>query len=142
MACAGPLDPLLAPKSSLCEEKMAAWEAAAGQGPAPLFMQTAMTHNYAQSCPIRYRKSAKIRSLVSLGLEGGQFCPQPAFSRLWPPKRRLRPRLAALQFQTDPLLATQSAAPRHQFVCHIAQSCPIQLLKSAEIQSRARANYN
>jgi predicted anti-sigma-YlaC factor YlaD len=30
-------------------------------------------------------------------LEGGQSCPQPAFSRLWPPKRRLRPRLAALQ---------------------------------------------
>src|ERR1700683_4996510 len=24
-------------------------------------------------------------------LWGGQFCPQPAFSRLWPPKRRLRP---------------------------------------------------
>jgi len=21
------------------------------------------------------------------GLEGGQFCPQPAFSRLWPPKK-------------------------------------------------------
>src|SRR5271157_2147327 len=33
-----------------------------------------------------------------IDLEGGQFCPQPAFSRLWPPKRRLRPRLAALQF--------------------------------------------
>jgi len=30
-------------------------------------------------------------------LEGGQFCPQPAFDRLWPPKRRLRPRLAAFQ---------------------------------------------
>jgi hypothetical protein len=28
-------------------------------------------------------------------LWGGQFCPQPAVSRLWPPKRRLRPRLAA-----------------------------------------------
>jgi len=40
---------------------------------------------------------------VILDLEGGQFCPQPAFSRLWPPKRRLRPRLAALQIQTDPL---------------------------------------
>ena len=37
-----------------------------------------------------------------LSLEGGQFCPQPAFSRLWPPKRRLRPRLAALQIQTGP----------------------------------------
>jgi len=36
-------------------------------------------------------------------LEGGPFCPQPAFSRLWPPKRRLRPRLAALQNQTNPL---------------------------------------
>ena len=31
-------------------------------------------------------------------LWGGQSCPQPAFSRLWPPKRRLRPRLAAPQF--------------------------------------------
>jgi hypothetical protein len=30
---------------------------------------------------------------VSGLLWGGQFCPQPAFSRLWPPKRRLRPRL-------------------------------------------------
>jgi len=36
LACAGPLDPLLGPKSSLCGEKMAAWEAAAGQGPALL----------------------------------------------------------------------------------------------------------
>ena len=35
--------------------------------------------------------------------EGGQFCPQPAFSRLWPPERRLRPRLAALQNQIYPL---------------------------------------
>ena len=26
-------------------------------------------------------------------VEGGQFCPQPAFSRLWPPKRRLRPEI-------------------------------------------------
>jgi hypothetical protein len=39
-----------------------------------------------------------------LFLWGGQFCPQPAFSRLWPPKRRLRPRLAALQIQTGRLL--------------------------------------
>jgi hypothetical protein len=29
-------------------------------------------------------------------LEGGQFCPQPAFSRLWPPDRRLRAGLPAL----------------------------------------------
>jgi hypothetical protein len=39
LACAGPLDPLLGPKSSLRAEKMAAWEAAAGRGPAPLFVQ-------------------------------------------------------------------------------------------------------
>jgi hypothetical protein len=45
----------------------------------------------------------KFGSWVSLDLEGGQFCPLPAFSRLWPPKKRLRPRLAALQTQTDPL---------------------------------------
>jgi hypothetical protein len=31
-------------------------------------------------------------------LWGGQSCPQPAFSRLWPPERRLRPGLAAPQF--------------------------------------------
>ena len=41
---------------------------------------------------------------------GGQFCPQPAFSRLWPPERRLRPRLAALQDQTDPLPNVTPAA--------------------------------
>jgi len=34
-ACAGHPDPLLGPKSSLCEEKIPAWEAAAGRGPAP-----------------------------------------------------------------------------------------------------------
>jgi hypothetical protein len=34
-------------------------------------------------------------------MEGGQFCPQPALSRLWPPKRRLRPGLAALRWVFD-----------------------------------------
>jgi dienelactone hydrolase len=35
--------------------------------------------------------------LSFLDLWGGQFCPLPAFSRPWPPKRRLRPGLAAPQ---------------------------------------------
>jgi len=38
--------------------------------------------------------------------EGGQSCPQPPFSRLWPGlKRQLRPRLAALQAFSSLLVA-------------------------------------
>jgi hypothetical protein len=38
------------------------------------------------------------KSIVPRGFCGaGNFCPQPALSRLWPPERRLQPRLAAPQ---------------------------------------------
>jgi len=34
----------------------------------------------------RAHEEACFRKAVRLVLWGGQFCPQPAFSRLWPPK--------------------------------------------------------
>jgi cytochrome c-type biogenesis protein CcmH/NrfF len=43
---------------------------------------------------------------------GGQSCPQPAFSRLWPLKRRQRPRLAVLLFIWTALAFAETAAEK------------------------------
>jgi hypothetical protein len=51
------------------------------------------------SCRSHQRKNG----VGQFDLWGGQFCPQPAFSRLWPPKKAAAAKIGRPTSQTDPL---------------------------------------